>query len=199
MKKLALMAAMTFLLSGISTADGSIVCTVSQSGANVVFSASGSINLTGLTRWNSGTGIRGILASRPWCSFGDSSDLYEVTSSPVPNHFGPGTGSSIVAPDSWDNNQSFGVVFNAAVSPKTFIIVPRNYTGSSLSNSMTFFNSTYGSLGLQKGDYQWTLSNGQYFQLRIGTLGGEAVPEPTTALIWSMLAGVGLVTYRRRR
>jgi len=196
--KIPLLVATALLCSGLSTASASIVCQVSESGNDVIFSASGSINLSGLTRWGTGPGDRGIQAARPWCAFGSESDLYEVTTSPAPNNFGPGTGSTIISPDTWSNSESFGVAFNSQVSPKTFILVPRGYTGTTLSNSMTFFNSSFSSLGLKQGSYTWSLENGQYFQLRIGGFGSGPVPEPTTALIWSMLAGVGLVARRRR-
>ncbi|MCH2180736.1 MAG: PEP-CTERM sorting domain-containing protein [Mariniblastus sp.] len=198
MKKIALLAVTPLLCLGSFTAEASIVCNVSESGTDVVFSASGSINLSGLSRWGFGPGDHGIQASRPWCAFGTASDLYEVTSAPAPNHFGPGTGNSVIAPDTWTNSESFGVAFNPAVSTKTFILVPRGYAGTTLSNSMTFFNSSLNSLGLKTGTYTWSLANGQYFQLRIGGFGSGPVPEPTTALIWSMLAGLGLVARRRR-
>ena len=195
--KIPLLVATALLCSGLSTASASIVCQVSESGNDVIFSASGSINLSGLTRWGTAPGDRGIQADRPWCAFGIESDLYEVTTSPAPNHFGPGTGT-IISPDTWSNSESFGVAFNSQVSAKTFILVPRGYTGTTLNNSMTFFNSSISSLGLKQGSYTWSLDNGQYFQLRIGGFGSGPVPEPTTALIWSMLAGIGLVARRRR-
>ena len=64
---------------------------------------------------------------------------------------------------------------------------------------MIFFNRTIESMGMTQGTYKWDLANGQYFQLNIGTLGGAQTPEPTAALIWSTMAGLGMVTYRRRR
>ena len=70
---------------------------------------------------------------------------------------------------------------------------------------MTFAGQTFASLGLTPGTYTWTWGddpavagftpdNSDSFTLQIGP-----IPEPTTAIVWTTLAGVGLFVGRRRR
>jgi hypothetical protein len=69
---------------------------------------------------------------------------------------------------------------------------------SLLSDTSTYANRTFSSLGVTPGTYEWTWGSGanQNFTLEIGT----AVPEPST---WAMLligfAGVRFIAYRRSR
>ena len=89
------------------------------------------------------------------------------------------------------------------IGTQTQLYVPRNYiSGSFLDGSMSFVGQTFASLGVTPGTYVWTwgdatsFNGGDSFTLRIGD---AKIPEPATAIIWTMFAGVGVVSMRRRR
>jgi hypothetical protein len=78
------------------------------------------------------------------------------------------------------------------------LFVPAGYVSdSALSDTSTYANQTFISLGVTPGTYETTWGNGtnQNFTLEIGS----AVPEPST---WAMMllgfAGVGFMAYRRK-
>jgi hypothetical protein len=116
-------------------------------GANVVATGSGAINLTGLTFSNTSGGGAGIVAN-----LGDvimtsgSSDLYRGFTGPT--NFGSGGpfGTNTFSGDS------------VGISPDLGLLgVPPGYvSGAALSDSMTFNNATFASLGLTPGTYVWT-------------------------------------------
>jgi PEP-CTERM motif len=75
--------------------------------------------------------------------------------------------------------------------------VPLDYvSGSALSDTSTYDNQTFSTLGVTPGRYEWTSGSGvnQNFTLVIGT------PEPST---WAMMllgfAGIGFVGYRKAK
>ena len=199
MKRISLLLAMTFVLAGIAQSDASIICHVYNSGRNVVFKASGNITTNGLTKEATGPGNNQVIPASPFLSFRNgTADLYKFTSGPT--NFG--TSTTAYVPDFNESEEVFGIANNSESGLSgTYLVVPENYDlrQNNLLGKMTFFNRSIASMGMTSGTYKWDLTNGQYFQLNIGTLGGAQTPEPTAALIWSMMAGVGMVTYRRRR
>ena len=199
MKRISLLLALIFVLAGIAQSDASIICHVYNSGRNVVFTASGNITTNGLTKTGTGPGNNQVIPARPFLSFKNgTADLYKFTSGPT--NFG--TSTTIFVPDFNNSEEVFGIAENSATGlTGTYLVVPKNYylLQNNLGGGMIFFNRTIESMGMTQGTYKWDLANGQYFQLNIGTLGGAQTPDPTAALIWSTMAGLGMVTYRRRR
>jgi hypothetical protein len=166
--------------------------TLEQVGSNVVANGSGAINLTGLTKastlFGGPSGIEAdigfILTGAP---SGGTFDGYFGFTGPMSfgsgGFFAPNTGSGDF------------VGINALIG---FLFVPEGYvSGAALSDSMTFNNATFASLGVTPGTYVWTWGTGvnQNFTLQIGAAG---VPDggSTVSLLGSAL--LGLVALRRR-
>ncbi len=197
--RIAPLAVATLLCFSNATVDASIVCNVFNSGDNVKFVANGNITTLGLTKTTTISGVSQVIPHSPFLSFQNGrADLYKFSQASQSQNFGAGT--TIHYPDVNKSNHVFGLANN----PKsgytgTFLVVPENYQSQGkLHGDLTFYNTTIAAMGIKEGNFKWDLPNGQYFQMKIGNLGGAETPEPTTALIWSMLAGVGLVTRRRR-
>ncbi len=79
-----------------------------------------------------------------------------------------------------------------------FLFVPVGYvSGAALSDSMTFNNATFASLGVTPGTYVWTWGTGanQNFTLQIG---GAAVPDGGSTVSLLGCALLGLAALRRK-
>jgi len=165
-----------------------------QQGNNVVASGSGTLDLTALTKdpnnkEANGTAIDPSLPSFQSGQFtqfvGD--DIYTTISGPANFgsgglHGGTGTGDSV------------GVGFDS--TPALF--VPSGYqSGASLSNTGTFSNASFASLGVTPGTYLWTWGTGAHadsFTLKIDA----PVPEPASLTLLA-IGMVGFFGYRWRR
>ena len=200
--RLTLLAVTASLWVGNSTADRAIHCLAYNDGqGNVVFEAGGSIDLGGNNPLVN-PGVKGIIPNRPFLSFGsthfgEKADLYLVQG---PNSYGPGGGSNPFPP-----NSTTGRVLAIAALPGSqdvYLVLPGGYRSNQpISANMRFNNQSLQSLGMTVGNYRWNLSPNSFFHLKISEsrgFGSTVSPEPTTALIWSMLAAVGLVARRRR-
>jgi VPDSG-CTERM motif len=162
--------------------------TLQQTGSNVVATGSGAINLTGLTFVISGAdnpGIvpfSGVISTGPFASMIDG---YRGFTGPM--DFGSGAGAL-------PNTASGDFVGISGVGLGLF--VPLNYiSGTALSDSMTFNNATFASLGVTPGTYVWTWGDGanQRFTLRIGT-----VPDGGSTISLLGCALLGLAALRRK-
>ena len=185
--------AVTASLFSVRPAEAYTV-TLQQMGANVVANGSGAINLTGLTfflpgidftaRIRAGVGV--IITGPP----GGSGDVDLYTGFTGPTSFGsgffffPNTGSGdIVGIDA----QGFGGL----------LAVPPGYlSGAALSDSMTFNNATFASLGVTPGTYLWTWGTGlpnQNFTLHI-----RSVPDGGSTVSLLGFGLLGLAVLRRK-
>jgi hypothetical protein len=168
--------------------------TLQQVGSNVVATGSGAINLTGLSFpiptpmlavVNAGDGV---IITGPHGS--GLVDLY--TGFMGPSSFGSG-GS--FAPDIGSGD----FVGISGGTMLTFLLVPQGYmSGAALSDSMTFNNATFASLGVTPGTYVWTWGTGlanQNFTLQIGSVGIPGVPDggSTVSLLGCAMFGVAAV------
>ena len=79
------------------------------------------------------------------------------------------------------------------------LFVPLNYvSGAALTNSMTFDNATFASLGVTPGTYEWTWGTGlpnQNFALIIGRAG---VPDGGSTVSLLGFGLLGLAALRRK-
>ena len=166
------------------------IVTVQEVGANVVATGTGAIDLTGLTPrftavlspliWPS---LPGIITGAP-----GTGEEWMGTISGQPN-FGSG---GITSADS-----GFGQLAGIATSPSLDVIfVPFGYGNDTLlSDSATYNNATFATLGVTPGTYEWTWGTGenQNFTLQIGS-----VPDVGSTLPLLGFASLGLVALRRK-
>ena len=173
--------------------------TLEQVGRNVVATGSGPIDLTGLT--SAGPGLSGArvfpqgaeIITGPVGSEGLlRSDLY--TGYTGPTSFGSG---SEAIPNTSGSGDIVGIgMFGMG------LVVPSGYaSGSPLSDTATYINQTFASLGVIPGTYLWTWgsgASGDTFSLQIGP--DTAVPEPASLTLLGVgLAGLGVLRRRTQK
>jgi hypothetical protein len=167
--------------------------TLEQVGSNVVANGSGAINLTGLTKASTPFGGPSAIAANlgfilMGAPSGGISDGYFGFTGPMSfgsgDVFFPNTGSGDL------------VGINGFLG---FLFVPVGYvSGAALSDSMTYNNATFASLGVTPGTYVWTWGTGlpnQNFTLIIGAAG---VPDGGSTVSLLGFASLGLVALRRK-
>ena len=166
--------------------------TMEQVGSNVVANGSGAINLTGLTFDGSGSGgAADVFASSGGISIGATVDTTLYNGFTGPTSFGSG-GVHLANTSSGD----FVSIFASGVFFFQDIFLPTTYvSNAALSDSMTFNNATFATLGVIPGTYTWTWGTGlpnQNFTLIIGRAG---VPDggSTVSLLGCALLGVAVL------
>jgi hypothetical protein len=173
-------------------AQASFIVTIEQVGANVVVTGSGSLDLAGMS-YQSGTFAEsGIQPNAGSISIGspnyDPVDYYKGSIS-GPSRFG--TGGVLVPSDSGSGDK---VTLGGETGD--YLSVPTGYvSGDPLSDSETFDNATFASLGLTVGDYTWTLPSDSY-TIEIGAV---TAPEPASLTLLAAGVGMTLLAARRRR
>ena len=165
--------------------------TLEQVGSNVVATGTGAINLTGLTpAGGAAIGGGGIEASTGQIITGSPGSAIAYTGLNGPTSFGSG-GLFNPSTSSGDLFGRFPTQFGGP------LFVPVQYTsGDPLTNSMTFNNATFASLGVTPGTYVWTWGTGlpnQNFTLVI-----PAVPDGGSTVSLLSFALLGLTAFRRK-
>jgi hypothetical protein len=161
---------------------------VSQVGANVVATGSGTIDLTGLTYYDTFYTNAGTFPGIALIYVGPSGTLDSYGGASGPTSFGSGGDTGL----SSGTGDIFGVQGNGQ-SIGSYIDVPTGYvSGSPLSGSMTFDESTIASLGLTPGTYTYTWGSGADADSL--TVNIASVPEPSSLIMAgaAALAGLGL-------
>jgi hypothetical protein len=165
-----------------ATSDSApMTVTIYESGSNVVMSASGTVDLSGLTLVSSsvgpfGGGGLGINNATFVCGANGSSGSSYSGFTSVPSNFGSGSGLA----NSSGTGQAFGVIFDMA--PPHLLIVPTGYTsGGNISSTQTFNNTSLSTLGLTNGTYTYTWSGGSIDVVVGGTPGPTGTPAPTSS------------------
>ena len=160
-------------------AQADYAVTLQQVGPDVVATGSGAIDLTGLSY------------------FSNEADMAEI----YPNVAAIITGPTIHGPDSYYINfhgpMSFGSGLNTVANSGSgdrvgihrslflALVVPVGYvSGTALSNTSTWNNATFNSLGVTPGTYEWTWGNGanQNFTLHIPPITTSGTWTPTGSL-----------------
>ena len=151
-----------------------------ESGSNILMSYSGTLDLTGLDfvqNLNPGSG--GVGAAQGAFGIGPSGvpnvSLYTGATFSYPSNFGTGGGS----PSSVTGTGDYFGVFSG-LYPTNTLVVPTGYTsGNFIQGTTTLSASTFSSLGMSAGtyNYSWGAGSGQSFVLTIG--GAGVTPTPT--------------------
>jgi hypothetical protein len=140
--------------------------------------ASGTIDLTGLTLATAGTGPLGGGGLGPNTAtyiMGTTGVTFDLYSGFTTNPTSFGTGSGL--PASSSIGDIFGVVYQG--TPPHQLAVPSGYTsGNNISSLQTFTSATFNSLGLTQGTYTYTWGSGKSFNVVIGN-GVNPTPTPT--------------------
>lgn len=179
-------------------ARASVLITFEQVDNNVVETGSGAIDLTGLSNTGavSSTGpntdpLLALTFLGPVAPFSDYAGYTTITG---PSSFGSGTGAAA----STGSGDTFGIWVSSVVE----LVLPQGYvSGTSLSATDTYDNSTFTTLGLTPGTYTYTWGTGASADSLTVQIGPAAVPEPSTAIV-AVVGAVAFVTYgwsRHRR
>jgi PEP-CTERM motif len=177
-------------LLAASPAEASLFTfTVTEQGGTVYVAGFGSINLTGLSFIQTIPTVSGMLPSVGSLTIGGRSDVYGGLSGP--EGFGSG-GYNGTGASTGDPVYLYGFFGDLAV--------PQGYvSGHTLSDSLTFDNKTFATLGLTPGIYTYTWGNVDiHNKLIVEIATPNGVPEPST---WAMLAlgFIGLAALGARR
>lgn len=180
-------------LAAACSAQAAFVATISQVGNDVVLTGSGSFNITGFEKADAAPlPLSGGLIAGEWAAFvnGEDGDSYQSFLS-----------STIVGPDNFGIGGGYGGVgqgdvFGIQGSLGYAIFLDENYvSGSFLSGSSIFADTTLEDLGLTAGVYVWNWGEGVNADSLTLTI---AVPEPAHYAIGAGVAALALVALRRR-
>lgn len=173
-------------LAAAAPADASLIVNMVQSGADVVATASGTLNLAALTKGSATAAFAVMRPSTALLFLGPSAslDIYTGTIS-HPGNFGTNTNYEIGSSGSGD---AFGFAGDLAI-PQTYV------SGNLLTSSATWSSKSFASLGVTPGTYAWTWGSGgtaDSITLNIGQ-----APEPISLALFA--AGLAALGFARRR
>jgi len=163
-------------------ASAAMIVNATESGGDVVFSYSGSVNTTGLSQIGSIVNASFFQIIPDFNSNGflfnggssASAAVWGTNSSFLP--YGANTSGFVANTYSGD---IFGFGFNAFTSSGAELYLPASYSSGNLSGSATFTGNSFSNLGMTTGTYVNTLSNNETVTLNVGI---AAVPGPLPIL-----------------
>ncbi len=176
-------------------AAAGFIVDITQQGANVVATGSGTINLTALTDCCTSNPPPDIVAVLGRISLGASGVVGETWAGG--NFHGPvsfGGGDLFLATSGTGDHVEMA-------GQNSFLAVPTGYvSGAALSDSATWDNATISSLGLTPGTYTWAWGNGADADSFVIDIKATTVPEPASlALLASAVLGLGTARRLARR
>jgi hypothetical protein len=161
--------------------------TIVESGGDVVMSASGSLNINGLTLVNpsagpfGGGGLGVTSATFLMGTNGLNAAQYSGFTT-TPSNFGPG---GVGGAQTSASGNIFGVVKFDGPTGTASLLVPVGYTtGTAISSTQTFTGQTFSSFGLTSGTYSYTWGSGANADSINVVVGGAGVtPTPTATSV----------------
>jgi PEP-CTERM motif len=194
---LAVAAALSLTVAG-GRADASVVIDIFQNGGNVVAMGGGTIDLNGLTLFDSSahSGAPAVEPNVGLVFVGPDADIDAYTGISGPMSFGTGGPTS----GSSGSGDTFGVNAAPDIVNSSLLIVPTGYTsGTTLAGSSIYDGQTLASLGLTPGTYvyTWNRSPAQDDSLTVKI---GSIPEPATwATMLLGFAALGFAGFRATR
>ena len=181
----------TCILASLAVpASAAVTINITQVGSNVVVTSAGTLDLTGLTLspllFTSQAYLGGSPIFQVYAGPNGSVDVYSSLTVPsgISNNVSSAVGTS-------GTGDAFGVDENGVLA------VPKGFTGGTLSNTATFNNWTFATLGLNSGQFVFTAPN-DTITVNIGPV-IPGVPEPSTWVMMILGFGAMGVLLRRRR
>jgi len=173
-------------------ANASVIMTLEQVGPNVVATGNGTVDTTDLTLFLRNSPTRPFIEPAFAILFQCATCVADVYDGLLgPDNFGPGK--------STDASTSTGDMLGL-LGINGIIFVPLGYmSGTQLSSTGTWDNTTLADLGVTPGSYAWTWGSGAHAD-SLKLFAGVPVPEPAPALLLTLgSAGTGLLATRRQR
>lgn len=171
-----------------SGADAAVTFDISQSGADVVTTVSGTFDSTGLSGTGIPAGQRGVLGNIGFLIAGNRADqlIYYTGLANGPS-FGNGTYTAATS----STGTSVGFRSDASA-----FFIDSAYAMGPIAGSSVYAGTTLAAMGLTIGTYNFTIG-GNSVTLNIGQMPAAAVPEPAA---WAMMiVGMGMIGFALRR
>jgi len=172
----------------LSPAFAALTFTLTETGGNVVVTASGSVNTAALTPMGVGVcGVAGDIVASNAGFCGGAGVLVGYIGMTGPTSFGPGGATA-------GNSTSGDAVGVQGVTGEVFL--PGGYlSGSILSGTTTFAGATFASLGVTPGTYTWTFGAGAAADSVVVTTGAVVsnVHNVPTLGQWALVLLAGLL------
>jgi hypothetical protein len=186
-------------------ASAEVVVTISQVGADVVATGSGSFDTAALINDTTIPNVTAFSQSKnPNLDIGSTEDVlrYDDFTNFIPaNQTGYGTDAiPINASSGTGDNFGFGEFDLVSPPHPGLIVVPVGYvSGSALSGTSTWDNATFASLGIEAGSYTWTWGNGPTADSFTINAVDSATPEPGTFGLSVVAAALVILGGRKLR
>jgi hypothetical protein len=181
----------TSIVALVHPTKASVVLNIVESGVHVIATASGSVDLTGLTNSGATAFAAAVRPSTAWVLLNPYPALTQgIFYSGVSGPTSLGSGSAFVSP-TIGSGDAFGLFGSSLLLANTYV------SGTQLQVKDYWANTTLTALGLSTGAYVYTWGTGAHSDSL--TINVGSVPEPST---WAMMllgfCGLGYMAYRRR-
>ena len=181
---------------GSARSEAGIIISVEQVGSNVEMVGSGSANLTALTLGPQAQDVALVIPNEEALIVGSTAtadfDDYEGISNG--GVLGPG------GPTLADSGTGLHFGLDSFGPNLPLLQVPGGYvSGTALSSSSTYDNTTIAGLGLTPGTYVYSWGSGPTADSMTIQVGPAAVPEPASLVSMGTAALIGLAGYLRHR